>query len=532
MTAGEKMTHDGDGIVKAAIYCRLSEEDRNKASKNDDSNSIANQKSMLIQYAVGQRWEIYDIYSDDDYTGADRNRPQFNRLLADAKARKFDIILCKTQSRFTRELELVEKYIHGLFPVWGIRFVSIVDHADTANKGNKKSRQINGLVNEWYLEDMSDNIRSVLTSRREDGYHIGAFAPYGYKKDPAIRGHLIIDKEAAQVVKEIFSLFAEGYGKTAIARILNDRGLPNPTEYKRRKGFRYNPGIHAVSSLWKYHSVHWVLRNEVYIGNLVQARSGSISYKTKQTVPRPKEQWIRVEGTHESIIDPELWDRVQKKIDSHSKTMKSTGKVHIFSKIAVCMHCGYSLRSHKCHDRYYLQCETKHISKESCPGAFIPESELEGIIITELRQWNRYLLDLEKLESKVQFETARDTQKMSALSDIQHYREKLDECDRILKHLYLDKINGIISAKDYDALVKSFQSDKAHYDSMIVLAEGRIRDIDASGTIGDKRNMIMAHYVHTKHLTRPMVEMLIDRIEVSKRDKKTGLVPVSIIWKF
>ena len=119
--------------------------------------------------------ELYNIYSDDDYTGADRRRPEFNRLLKDAEQHRFDIILCKTQSRFTRELELVEKYIHGLFPIWGIRFISIVDNADTANKGNKKSRQINGLVNEWYLEDMSDNIRSVLTNRRKNGFHIGAY---------------------------------------------------------------------------------------------------------------------------------------------------------------------------------------------------------------------------------------------------------------------------------------------------------------------------------------------------------------------
>lgn len=214
--------------MKVAIYCRLSEEDRNKQFETDDSNSIQNQKAMLMQYAMEQGWELYNIYSDDDYAGADRRRPEFNRLLEDAEKRRFDIILCKTQSRFTRELELVEKYIHGLFPLWGIRFISIVDNADTANKGNKKSRQINGLVNEWYLEDMSDNIRSVLTNRRINGFHIGAFALYGYKKDPDKKGHLIIDEEAAAVVREVFTLFSQGYGKTAIARMLNDRGIPIP----------------------------------------------------------------------------------------------------------------------------------------------------------------------------------------------------------------------------------------------------------------------------------------------------------------
>ena len=143
--------------MKVAIYCRLSEEDRNKQSEKDDSESIQNQKSLLIQYAIDRQWDVYNIYSDDDYTGADRNRPGFNQLIDDARNHKFDIVLCKTQSRFTREMELVEKYIHGLFPIWNIRFVSVVDNADTDIKGNKKARQINGLINEWYLEDMSDN---------------------------------------------------------------------------------------------------------------------------------------------------------------------------------------------------------------------------------------------------------------------------------------------------------------------------------------------------------------------------------------
>lgn len=238
--------------MKAAIYCRLSEEDKDKRHVTDDSESIQNQKSMLIQYATEQGWEIYGIYSDDDYTGADRSRPEFNRLLEDAKHKKFDIVLCKTQSRFTRELELVEKYIHGYFPIWGIRFVSIVDNADTENKGNKKSRQINGLVNEWYLEDMSENIKSVLTDKRKKGYHIGAFALYGYQKDSQQKGHLLIDEEAAEVVREVFTLFSQGYGKTAIAKILNEQGVPNPTEYKRQKGLRYQQPESQNSTLWRY----------------------------------------------------------------------------------------------------------------------------------------------------------------------------------------------------------------------------------------------------------------------------------------
>ena len=526
------LRHKGDGAMKVALYCRLSEEDRNKANKTDDSISIQNQKSMLMQYADEKGWEIYDIYSDDDYAGADRNRPEFKRLLAAAQAHRFDIILCKTQSRFTRELELVEKYIHGLFPIWGIRFVSIVDNADTDNKGNKKSRQINGLVNEWYLEDMSENIRSVLNSRRENGFHIGAFAPYGYQKDPNLKGHLIIDEEAAEIVREIFHLFANGYGKSAIARLLNDRGVPNPTEYKRKKGFRYAPSTRAASPLWKYHSVQVILSNEVYIGNLVQGKIGSISYKTKQLATRPKDQWIRVEGTHDPIIDMELWTKVQKKISTHYRANIQTGQVHLFTGVAVCAHCGYNLRNHKSHERHYLQCETKYISEEACPGAFLPEAELEQIVIKELRKLNESLLDQQKMERQVQFEAMQTAKKRTLLFDQKRYQARLDECNTALQQMYSDKAMGLITPKDFLELSKGFQEDRERYEVLLHNCTQEIQEIEANLSKGDRRTDLLDPYIHVDHLTRSMVETLIERIEVGKRDKKTRLVPVTIYWKF
>ena len=327
-------------MEKVAIYCRLSEEDRNKKQETDDSNSIQNQKAMLLEYSIQQGWEVYNIYSDDNYTGSDRNRPEFKRLLDDAEAHKFDIVLCKSQSRFTRELELVEKYINGLFPIWGIRFISLVDNADTANKGNKKSRQINGLVNEWYLEDMSENIRAVLTNRRKNGFHIGAFALYGYQKDPKQKGHLIIDEEAAAIVREVFTLFSQGYGKTAIARMLNERGVPNPTEYKRQHGLRYQQPKCRNSTLWKYFAISDMLTNEIYIGNMVQGKYGSVSYKTKQNKPRPKDDWYRVEGTHEAIIDQETFDNVQRIRANVRRYPAGWGEAHPLPGLMYCAACG------------------------------------------------------------------------------------------------------------------------------------------------------------------------------------------------
>lgn len=517
--------------MKAAIYCRLSEEDRNKLHEYDDSNSIQNQKTMLAQYAMNQGWEIYEIYSDDDYTGSDRRRPQFNRLLEDAKAHRFDIILCKTQSRFTRELELVEKYIHGLFPLWGIRFVSIVDNADTANKGNKKSRQINGLVNEWYLEDMSENIRSVLTSRRENGYHIGAFAPYGYKKDPEQKGHLIIDEEAAAIVREIFTLYTKGYGKTAIARLLNDRGVPNPTQYKRLKGLRYKQSTRKNSTLWKYYTISDLLTNEVYIGNLVQGRYGSISYKTKINRPRPKDEWIIVRQTHEPIIGMELWDNVQTRIAQRAKPF-STGKIHPFARKVKCVNCGYTMRTTKTHGHYYLQCSNRHVSKDSCIGAFIPMDELEQTILWELKRLSQELLNRDELERNIEFASNLSAHKNRILGDMAMYEKKIAEFTKGIKDLYLDKVKGMLSESDYLALSADFTSDKARFEEILTASQKSLAEIEAQIAEGDNRKKLIDQYLGPEHFTREMVEILIDHVTVGRRDKETKGVPIEISWNF
>ena len=517
--------------MKVAIYCRLSEEDRNKQFETDDSVSIQNQKAMLLQYATEQGWELFDIYSDDDYTGSDRRRPEFNRLLNDAEKRKFDIILCKTQSRFTRELELVEKYIHGLFPIWGIRFISIIDNADTANKGNKKSRQINGLVNEWYLEDMSENIRSVLTSRRENGFHIGAFALYGYKKDPERKGHLIIDEEAAAVVREVFTLFSKGYGKTAIARILNDRGIPNPTEYKRIKGLRYKQPKMKNSTLWKYFAISDMLTNEIYIGNMVQGKYGSVSYKTKQNKPRPKSQWYIVEGTHEPIIDKELWDRVQHMVKERAKPFE-IGTIGLFAKKTRCSGCGYIMRSSKNGNRHYLQCSNRHVAKDSCEGAFISVDRLEKLVIAELNRLSEEFLDKDELQQNIEFCNNLQAQKKRIQKDLTAYRKKIEEYAKGIRELYMDKVKGLITNKDFDELTKDFTVQKDRLQSIVSEGEKQIADIDGKIAVGDNRRELIEQYTNLEHLDREIVEILIDYISIGKRIPGTRDVPIEIHWNF
>lgn len=516
------------------IYNRLSEEDRNKLNEDDESRSIQNQKSMLISYAASQGWDIYKIYSDDDYKGSDRNRPAFNQLLEDARNHKFNIVLCKSQSRFTRELELVEKIIHGDFVEWGIRFVGLADNADTANHGNKKSRQINGLVNEWYLEDLSDNIKTVLTDHRRKGLHIGAFALYGYQKDPEQKGHLIIDPEAAAVVREVFELYASGVGRTNIARILNDKGIPNPTEYKRRKGMRYNGADRACGTLWKYYGISSMLENEMYIGNMVQGKYENPTYKSKHSRPVPKEKWIRVEGTHEPIIDIELWNRVQQRRAEKAKPCY-TGEIGIFATKTRCMYCGYTLASSNNRGFRYLKCPTRNLGQQFCKGTFIAQRLLEKAVLEELNRIISKYFDDSSAGIKISISKNMEMGKQRLKKEISNMDSKMESLKNAIRNLYVDKANGVISDGEYIEFHKDFSEEIERCKKLQTARISELQELDAEGKVIRSKEEILKKYKNVSRLDRDIMDSLIDYIEIGRCEKKIhrdDLPPIVIHWKF
>lgn len=515
--------------LKVAIYCRLSEEDRNKENKEDDSTSIQNQKLMLAEYAIKQGWDIQGIYSDDDYTGADRNRPDFNKVLELAKERRIDIVLCKSQSRFTRELELVEKYINGLFIEWGIRFVGLVDNADTSIKGNKKSRQINGLVNEWFLEDLSDNIKTVLENKRKNGLFTGGITLYGYKKDPDKKGHLIIDEVAAQTVREVFKLYDQGYGKTAIARILNNRGIPNPTQYKMEQGISYKKPNKKIGTLWKYFSISNMLANEMYIGNMVQGRYGSISYKSKKNRPKPKDQWVIVKNTHEPIIDIDLWNRVQKKVKDNFKPFES-GKIGIFAKKCKCKYCGYTLKTSKTREDRYLRCPTRQVDKSCCIGSFISENVLKRTILKELNSLIEQYLNVNELEENIVFKQLKD-EKEELQKEISQYQITINKKSKIIQNLYLDKVNKIITQEQFLEFNQNFNKEKEDLEKTLNDKKEKLQRIDNEQNAVKNKKQVLKQYINVTELTREMVDNLIDYIEVGVKDPVTKKKPIEIHWK-
>lgn len=514
---------------KVAIYCRLSQEDRNKKTKEDDSESIKNQKIMLEKYANRQNWEIYGIYSDDDYTGTDRNRPGFNEVIRLAQEKKFDIILCKSQSRFARELEIVEKYINGLFLDWGIRFVSMTENIDTAIEGTTIMRQMTGVMDENYLARLSVNVKTGLKTKRERGEHTGGLALYGYKKDPENKGHLIIDPVAAEVVRTVFTLYNQGMGKTAIARELNNRGIPNPTQYKVQSGIAYKTPRNKLGTLWKYPAIADMLQNQMYIGDMVQGKYGSVSYKSHKNKPKPKEQWVIVKGTHESIIDMDLWNSVQSKINSNFKPFAG-GKVGLFAKKCKCKYCGYTLKTSKSHDDRYLRCPTRQVSKDNCIGSFISENVVKRTVLKEINSLIDKYLNVDKLEESIIIEKFRD-KKQQIQKEIAQCESNLAKKSKAIQASYMDKVNGIITQEQFIEFNQNFIQEKENIETLLKEKKNKLLEFNNEQEALKSKRQILEQYINVTELSREMVDNLIDYIVVGQKDPVTKKKTIKIHWK-
>lgn len=521
--------------MKAAIYCRLSKEDEDKIG---ESESIQNQKSMLIQYAIEKGFDIYQIYSDEDYSGIDRNRPAFNSMLQAASEHQFDVVLAKTQSRFTRDMELVEKYLHGKFMEWGIRFIAVVDHVDTNDTANKKSRQINGLINEWYLEDLSTNVRSVLDHKRKEGLFIGSFALYGYCKDPEAKGKLVVDPEAAEIVKRIFSMALSGIGAHKIARILNDEKVPSPTAYKQMNGIHYHIAAKNRNvGLWSSPTVYQMLHNQTYAGNLVQGRHKKISYKTEKTMWLPKSQWIVVENTHEPIIDMETFETVQMMLKERTWS-GAKGEIHPLAKKIVCGCCGSFMEQTGRQPRAdgtkmrYVRCRMHQRAPEVCGNKTCTEMDaLENAVLERIRAYAADYFDPEKVTLPEQDDPIQQREQVRR-DELKRLKSEADRRRKAMQELYLDKVSGLIDAVQFSEMNQTFLEEVKKAEIRIDTLETELeQQQEETGGVQTQRQRVR-ELAQVSYLTRELVVLLVHRVIVSPKDPLAGEQKITIEWNF
>ena len=525
----------------ADIYVRLSDEDRDKRCKTDESESIQNQKSMLINYCIEQGWQINSIYCDEDYSGADRNRPAFNQMIKDCEERKVDIVVCKTQSRFSRDMEIIEKYIHGKFIEWNIRFVSIVDHADTSVAGNKKARQINGLINEWYLEDLSDNIRKTLHHKKVRGEYCCPYAPYGYKLDPENKHKFVIDPPAANVVKRIFEMYKSGMGYIRIAKALNAEHIPPPAVYKQMQGLNYkNPNAESVSARqWRDNSIYYILRNEVYTGSMVQGKTKNLSYKNKKRIKLSKEEWIIVPNMHEAIIEDELWSTVQAMLKKHKGSDKGSkwdsDGVNPLRGIVFCKECGSGMwrMSYQCkNQRYkYYRCRTVKNSDGVCGNInSIRQVDLEAVLIREIQSLINGSFDPEhiSLNTEKKYESKSDAlEKEKKLIE-----KKLSKLRGESVQLYRDKLSGLLDDEQFKMLSNTFNAEISQYTERLGVLDSELLILDSEKKAKRSKEEILSKYKNIETLSFELVHELVEGIYVGKTDPETKQREIEIRWKF
>ena len=528
-------------IEKVGVYCRLSDEDRDKVNKTDDSDSIINQRSMCLKYANQNGWDVVDIYSDDDFSGAGTYRPDFERLIKDCESGKINLVLCKSQSRFSRDMEVIERYLHNKFVEWGVRFVSIIDNADTNIESNKKSRQINGLINEWYLDDLSQNIRKSLKNKREDGLFMGSFASYGYERDSEDSHKLIIDPVASEVVKKIFSMYADGYGYHRICEYLNNNNIPTRSAYKRQNGSKFVCCHCDYENLrWNTDTIAQMLRNEVYIGNLVQGRSTYVSYKNHKRKTVSKKDWCRIENTHEPIIDMETWNKVQSILGTHHKF--SNEQMTYFTRKIYCSCCGkafmrnvFNVKSEKTGKRAYMQCKGSKKYHMCGNNKAIRMDVLEEIILNAINDLLDKYYDqsnLKELYEKGYEQNTNNDSINALLKEKDNLEKKIADNKKYYRNLFEEKVKGVLSEDMFHTMANDYFTEIENMMKRIEVIDMQINELRSDKKEKKQADNILKKYRHIKGLNRVILDEFIDKVYIGEYDKEKNTRDIEIEWNF
>lgn len=374
----------GGGRI-TALYCRLSRDDELEG----ESNSITNQKSILSKYAKDNGLTNTRFYVDDGYSGTNFNRPDFQRMLADINSGSIGTIIVKDMSRLGRDYLRVGMFTEITFPEANVRFIAINDGVDSECATDNDFTPFRNIINEWYAKDTSKKIKAVFKAKGMSGKPLCTKPPYGYMKDPSDKSRWIIDEEAADIVRKIFSLCIKGFGPKQIANILTEQGIETPYLYSQRNGLPL-PAKGEFPEIWSCQTVMNMLENQNYIGNTVNFKTYRRSYKQKKILYNSKDSWVIFENTHEAIIDKETFDIVQRIREGRRRTVNKREEENIFAGLLFCADCGQKLyitrRAVDNRNSYYNFSTYRKRKKGLCTAHQICVSVLENAVLADLQR--------------------------------------------------------------------------------------------------------------------------------------------------
>lgn len=516
---------------RVGLYIRLSREDGDK----EESSSVTNQREILKRYVSEQpNFFIVKEYVDDGWTGTNFDRPKFKEMIEDIEAGIIDTVITKDLSRLGRERLGVGHYTEIYFPEHNVRYIALLDNIDTyMDAGMNDMAPFKGVINDMYVRDISKKIRSSLIERKKAGNFLGVTAPYGYKKDPNNKFHLIINEKEAEVVKRVFRLYLEGNGLTRIAQILTKDGIPVPGESRNIGKTRKT----ALYSSWKQTTIRRILDNRVYLGELVQFKRRKINYKSKRRITVPEEERYICRGTHEAIIDEESFNAVQN-ILKKNKSFKGTKHDYLFKGLLYCEECGarlnitysnYALKKYGEY-RYTTICYSySRLYSDICTRHSNSIPELEEVLIKHIKEvCSRYINEnlQDELISMAKKQKQLELKQISNEKRLETLEQKIADIGLYIKNLYIDKVKGVVSENDYISLVSDFTKDRDNLikekEELITIMNNQKPQIDETAKI----EKLAKEFISLEKPTKQLLNELIEKITISENKE------INIYFKF
>lgn len=497
---------------KAALYIRLSKED----GTEKESESVTNQRSLLQDFVSQQKLAVFSAYIDDGYSGTNFERPEFQRMIADIKAGKVNLVLTKDMSRLGRDYIQTGYYLERFFPENRVRYISLLDGIDTGVEHTMNDiTPFKAIMNDMYAKDISKKITSVKRDKQRKGLFIGGKAPYGYKLSREQKNTLEIDAEAATIVQKIFHLALSGKSCREIALMLNAEGIPTPAQYANLSLTVKGP----YSGKWSAERIAFMLKNQAYIGDMVQGRTRKLSYKIKKSVRLPPEQWIVVPNTHAPLINRKVFDKVQLLIESRKQT-RSRKYDYLLKGIIHCHECGYPLGVIKRtlsgnRSVLYFICRTyqRFTSYKTCTAHCLRVETVTNAVLEELRQFIQEHLNQESCAAmlalalqKGKIVGGREKERTKATIRLKALTIQLDK-------MYADKLNGTLEAQDFQRIYAGIKQERSDL-------QKKIKTLQAAQTENHPLKLelptLMNQFLETCSDNKELIFSLIERVELTK----------------
>ena len=528
----KKYNYGGD---VTALYARLSKDD----DLVGDSNSIVHQKEILAKYAKEHGFTNIEFYVDDGFSGTNFNRPDFQRMMADAEEGKISTVIVKDMSRFGRDYIMVGYYTEIYFSNLDIRFIAINDNVDSNIQTENDLTPFKNVFNEWYARDTSKKIRAVFKAKGNSGKHLTTNPPFGYKKDPNDKDKWIIDDEAAATVRRIFQMYVDGYRISEIGHKLTEEKVETPILYYMNRGIKTNARS-EYPEIWDLMSIKYILSQTAYAGHTVNFQTAVKSYKTKKQVNLPRNQWVIFRNTQEAIIDEKTFETVQQ-MRKAKRARTKYNEPNMFSGLLYCADCGNHLtiqrvaRNRKMDN---FSCATYRKKKKGlCSCHRILVSDLETIVKEDLQKVCEYVLFHEKeftdeYLSGSKKETVKFQSKTKA--ELKRLSERQEEIGRIIRKLYEDNVNGRITDERFDFLAKSYEDEGNELKTKIQEFKNALASSVQDEEKLSKFLKVVKSYTEIEELTPEILNSFIEKIYIGETEKYDGrkMQEVEIIYKF